>query len=131
MIGKIVNWLLRIAAAITAAAMVPLLFFVGIMADDAGTPVGLTVGLLIIASSIAFLGFVLWASFAHWPSRSPQTGRYRVRSLVPIAVVYLVGISGLMLGTKWLLPSQNQTSLQSPEVLAQEPVYPKPNASPK
>ena len=85
---KVLDWVLRISASLTALALVPFLLFVGILASDPGTRAAVTAGGSIFLFGIVFAGFVLWASFRHWPSKSPQAGGRRLLSLVVVGIVY-------------------------------------------
>jgi hypothetical protein len=65
-VATVVDRTLRAVAAVAAIAFLPLVFFVGIMANDAGTPAGERAGMIILlgggALSLWVLACSIWAS---------------------------------------------------------------------
>jgi hypothetical protein len=126
-----IDKLLRLAAAITAVLAVPILFIVGIMANDAGTPTGQAIGMTIILIGASFALFLLWASFGYSPSRDEVSGQFTFRAKLLTTIVYLVGALGLYYGGYRLIEPTFRKPPQSLTVEPTEAAYPTLNTQPQ
>jgi hypothetical protein len=126
-----IDKLLRLAAAITAVLSLPVLFIVGVMSNDAGSPTGQAIGMTIILVGGSFALFLLWASFGYSPSRDKVSGKLTLPAKLLTTIVYLVGALGLYYGGYRLIGSAFRKPQQSLTVELTEAAYPTLNPQPQ
>ena len=83
-IARTLDVLLRGAAVLTALASLPMALFLGIMANDYGTPRTVAFTLAVLAAFLALVGFLIWVAIR-------ARGRWWRRVLV-----YIVGVAGIV-----------------------------------
>jgi hypothetical protein len=126
-----IDKLFRLAASITALLALPVIFIVGIMANDAGTPTGQAIGLTIMLVGLSFALFLLWASFGYAAIRDKSSAELTVPARLLATIVYLVGALGLSFGGYRLLEYAFRKPPQPLTVVAGEPAYPTLNKHPE
>jgi hypothetical protein len=83
-IARTLDVLLRGAAVLTALASLPMALFLGIMANDNGTPRTVALTLAVLAAFLTLVGFLIWVAIR-------VRGRWWRRVLV-----YIVGVAGIV-----------------------------------